>query len=104
MNTYDVGDLVRVSVAFTDQSGDAVDPSVVTLKWRYLGGVVVTWVHGTDDEIVQDATGEYHADIPVPAAAAGLEIAYKWYGSGDVVASGRGGFKVLADEFDGISS
>lgn len=60
--TYDKGDLLRVSASFTDEDGDAVDPSTVTFKVK-VGGEVTSYAYGTDDEVEKDGTGEYHADL-----------------------------------------
>ena len=60
--TYDKGDLLRLSASFTDEDGDAVDPSTVTFKVK-VGSTTTSYVYGTDDEVGKDSVGNYHADI-----------------------------------------
>lgn len=62
MSTYDKGDLLRVSASFTDEDGDPVDPTTVTVKAK-IGTTVTSYVYGADSEVVKDETGEYHADL-----------------------------------------
>ncbi len=81
---YDVGDLVRSSTSFTNSAGAATDPTAITVKWRIEGGSITTWVSGTDVELVNDSTGEYHADVP--ADSAGVYYVY-WAGTGTVTAA-----------------
>lgn len=66
-NSYDVGDTVRVSTStvFTNATPAAFDPDVVRGKFKTPGGVVTTYVYGTDAELVKDGTGDYHFDINV---------------------------------------
>lgn len=87
------GDLVRVSTdpPFTNAAGVATDPTTVTLEWRRAGGATTTWVYGTDVEVVRDAAGTFHADIPI--AERGLHY-YRWVGTGAVQAAEEGTFLV----------
>ena len=61
MSSYDTGDLVRLTARFTDSSDAAVDPSTVTFKARN-DTTTVTYVYGTDPEVVKAAPGVYHDD------------------------------------------
>jgi hypothetical protein len=63
METYDEGDLVRVTGTFTNAAGTAVDPAAVTAYCRNPSRVVTTFVYGTDVEVVRSATGVYYMDI-----------------------------------------
>lgn len=75
-----MNNLVRVSVAFTDPSnGNPVDPSVVTLYYRWPGGQEQTITNAT-----RDGVGLYHYDINVQAPGVWL---YRWEGSGTVEAA-----------------
>ena len=81
-NTYDMGDLVRVSVIFKNIAGTVTDPTTVTLKYRNPAGTVTAWTV-TAGQIVKDSTGNYHADIS-PTTAGVWQ--YKWTGTGAVQA------------------
>lgn len=75
-NSYDIGDVARISTAtvFTDIDGEPFDPATVTFRWRKKGqspaqaldaGQVK--VYPGDDEIVHDGVGDYHIDIALDA-------------------------------------
>jgi uncharacterized protein YfaS (alpha-2-macroglobulin family) len=65
VNSYDKGDVVVVSAAFTDKLNAPVDPTTVTFKVRAPDGSVMTYVFGTDSELVKDSVGNYHVDVSV---------------------------------------
>lgn len=63
MANYDVGDVARVAVEFTDVlTGAFVDPSLVKAKVRTPAGVITTFTHPTS-EIIKDAVGKYRIDV-----------------------------------------
>lgn len=96
MNTYDIGDQVRLCVTFSDSDGVAVDPTVITLKYATPAGAVTTLVYGTDAAVSREATGEYYADI-VPTTAGIWR--YRWYSSGTITAAAEGNFSVRRSQF-----
>ena len=65
VSEYDVRDLVRVSVVWTDADSVAVDPDIVRFKWRTPNGTLTTYLYLTDAELVKDSTGNYHVDVTV---------------------------------------
>lgn len=88
-NTYDLGDLVRVSAAFTDVAlGGAIDPDVVKLTIKEPDATVTTYVYGTDAELIKDSIGNYHADIDADQSGTWY---YRWWstGSGQAAAEKR---------------
>jgi len=62
-NTYDYGDLVRVTGTFTNAAGTATDPTAVLCKYRNPSGTITTLTYGTDAALVKSATGIYYTDI-----------------------------------------
>jgi hypothetical protein len=65
-NSYDVGDLVRVSAVFTDLAdGDPLDPTVVKVSVKAPTPATVTYTYLVDSEVVKDATGYYHFDVDI---------------------------------------
>lgn len=54
---YDVGDLVRLSVAFGS------DPNGVTVTLRQPDRTTVTYRYGTDAALVRDSSANYHLDF-----------------------------------------
>ena len=71
-NTYDVGDLVRVTGTFTNSAGAAADPTAVLFKYKDPSGNKTTLTYGTDVSVVKSSTGVYYVDVNVD------EIGY-WY-------------------------
>lgn len=90
-SSYDIGDLVRVSGAFTTAAGVAQDPSVVKCSVRTPAAVVTTYTYGTDAALVKDSTGNYHVDVS--AAAIGWYY-YRWFSTGTGQAGDEGWFEV----------
>lgn len=85
MTTYDVGDLVRLAVEFTDADGAPADPTAVSLRVK----------HGSTTDVYTDAetdsTGAYHKDVEATAPGA---WSYRWIGTGAVQAAEEGRFFV----------
>lgn len=79
INTYDVGDLVRVSGEFKASGGALSDPTVVYVKYKDPSGNETTKQYGVDAAVVKDATGQYHLDIDVDEAGTWY---YRWYSTG----------------------
>jgi hypothetical protein len=97
MNSYQVGDLVRISAAFTNSSGAAADPTTVTLlvKLRYVVGSTAT-TYTYPAQIVKDSTGNYHYDF-TPTTEGIWD--YRWVGTGTVQAAAEDAFNVPNSEF-----
>ena len=75
----------RTSAEFTDDSGQAADPTVVTLKVTSPAGVT-TYTYGSGADIVRTAAGRYHYDH---APAAEGTYSYLWLGTGAVESCDR---------------
>lgn len=83
MTVFDVGDLVRSSVTFTDFNGAATDPNTVTFKYEKPDGTVTTIIYPAAGT-VKDSTGVYHADVTITAAGSWW---FRWNGTGAIVAA-----------------
>ncbi len=92
----DLGDVVRLSVTFTD-GGTAVDPGGVTFKIRPPIGDIVTYVYGTDAALVRTATGAYRLDYEPT-----VHGTYQWRAAGTSSnkAAGEQTFRVRDSAFD----
>ena len=86
-NTYDVGDLPRVSAVFTTPAGVDTDPTVVKFVYQAPGGTAVTLTYGTDAALVRDSAGHYHVDVSLTVAGT---WSYRWYSTGTGQASEPG--------------
>ena len=79
INSYDLGNLIRLSGIYTVVSSSAlIDPTVVKLSTRDPAGTVVTYTYGVST-IVRDSTGTYHADINASLAGPWY---YRWWSTG----------------------
>lgn len=92
MGTYTEGALVRVTAAFTNAAGAAVDPTTVTLDWHRAQDTVTTWTVQAG-QIVKDSVGNYHADLDTTNLAGSW--AYEFNGTGAAQAANAGTFLVL---------
>lgn len=77
-NTYDIGDLARVTVDYA-RNGSAIDPTTVSLVVRAPDGTPSTYVYGTDVELVRVAQGSYRVDLDVEQAGI---YRYRWTSTG----------------------
>ena len=70
MASYDIGNVVRATVAFTNplDSDAAVDPAAVFASVRDTSGAVTTYTYGDDAELVKSSTGVYYIDVTLASA------------------------------------
>lgn len=88
---YQIGDSVTLDALFKNLAGVATDPGTVTFRITKPNGTVVTYVYGTDIQLVKDGTGDYHVDIACDQAG---QWFYRWTGTGAVAAAEDGEFMV----------
>ncbi len=90
---------LRLTVSFTDENGDAVDPTTVTFSTFSPGGTQTDYVYDTDDEVGRSAAGAYYADI-VPGESGRWHFRWKTTGTGTSIAT-EGDFIVQRSKFAG---
>ncbi len=95
-NTYEKGDLVRVSAVFTTAAGANLDPTAVLCQVRRATGATTTYTYLTDAALVKDSSGHYHVDVD--ANGEGLWY-YRWYSTGTGQAADETTFSVEASAF-----
>jgi hypothetical protein len=88
--TYDKGDLVRLSVAFTNSAGTATDPTTVTLKVKAPGTALATYTYALG-QVTKSATGSYYKDVSLNASGRWW---YRWEGTGAVETAEEGWLEV----------
>ncbi len=66
--SYQAGDTYPATLTVRNADGAPEDPETLTLKVRDHEGEVTTYEYGTDEIIVRDEEGEFHADIPLTDA------------------------------------
>jgi hypothetical protein len=101
MNSYAVGNLVRVRVAFADSQDAAVDPDVVKVQVRTPAGTISTQTYGTDSEVVRASAGSYYMDVDAESPG---EWLYRWYSTGTGQAAAEGVFTVEASVFTEVET
>ncbi len=75
-DTYEIGDVVRLTITITDMSGVQADPTgELTLTLKPPADDQKTYAVDAPGEIVRDAQGIYHADVQVTASGV---WAYRW--------------------------
>jgi len=88
ISVYQKGDLVRITGAFTDVAGSAIDPTTVSLFVSNPAGGATEYVYLTDAAVVKDSVGNYHADISATIAGD-----WRWWweatGTGQAVQIGQ---------------
>ncbi len=99
MSEINPGDVIRVSTdpGFTlDDAGETpTDPTTVTLSWYVRGEPPTVWTWtGSDNQIVRDDTGIFHADIPIARVG---EFHFRWAGAGGVDAAEEGTFEATSE-------
>jgi hypothetical protein len=80
-NTYDVGDVVTMSIQIVDEEGVAVDPTYLICRVMKPDGAFDDYLV---DALTHDSTGEYHIDY-LPAVRGTYE--YLWLSRGNVYAA-----------------
>ena len=93
-NTYDVGDLIRISGSFDNSAGVAIDPATVTLEIKAPTGTVSTCTYVGED-ITKDAVGRYHGDVDITVSGAWH---YRWSSTGTGQAAGEDHFIIRRQE------
>lgn len=96
MNTYDVGDSVRLYIALVDSNGAAVDPTTLTLTVKPAAGTATTYTYAAG-QITKDSTGNYHKDYTVPSGTGGM-VYYKFTATGTAIGMEPGSFAVRNDD------
>jgi hypothetical protein len=87
INTYDKGDLVRLSSSFKS-GGEYVDPTTVKFYIKDPSAKITTYEYGVGTDINKGSTGNYYIEL-VPSLV-GIYY-YKWEstGVGQSVEEGR---------------
>lgn len=81
INQWDQGDLVELKGTFRNDAGVVTDPTTITFKIQPVGGIVTTYVFGTDAQLVRVSAGIYTVNWIV---AAEWIHEYRFIGTGAV--------------------
>lgn len=98
---YNQGTDVILSALFT-ADGDPADPTTVTFQVRYPDTTVVSYLYGTDPEVVKTGIGAYQCDVGIPPQTG--EYRYDAVGTGLVESTLPGTFYVFQNVTGGPES
>ena len=90
-NSYLRGEVVRIALSLANTLGAAVDPGELLIKVRAEGQAILTYTYGVGIQIVRDALGEYHIDLPLPTPGTWY---YRWEFSGANAGANEGSITV----------
>lgn len=90
INTFDVGDQVRLIGSFKDITNTLTDPTVVTVRVKTPSGIVTT------PAATQASAGIYHVDVTLDESGTWW---YRFEGTGAVVAAEENAFNVRDSHF-----
>lgn len=90
LNTYDLGDVIRLASTFTDPNdGDAlIDPTTVAVSVRDPNGDITTYTYDEEASsssgdglhiVIHDDVGEYHCNIDADIEG---QWFYRWFSTG----------------------
>lgn len=89
-NTYDIGDVVRITGTFRSTAGVLANPSKVTFKYEDPSANVVT-VTSTSGTVFNPSTGLFYVDVS-PDEPGVWE--YRIYSTGSITSSTEDWFRV----------
>jgi hypothetical protein len=97
MNSYTIGQVIRLTATFT-QNSSGLDPTAVRASVREPSGTVTTYLYGTDTQLAKDSssTGVYRVDWT--ASTAGTHDVRFW-STGTGQAAVEGAFSVRQSRF-----
>lgn len=90
-NTYDVGDVARISATFTSTAGAFADPAKVTFEVEDPSGNITTRT-STMASVLHPSTGKYTSDFTIDEAGV---WEYRVFTTGSVVTAGEYWWRVL---------
>lgn len=94
VSLYNIGDLLRLQVTFTDINGSLADPTSITLKIKNPVGTVTTYTYPA--QVLKSSTGVYYFDYAVVASGTHY---FNWAGTGAYTAADEGSFTVITSVF-----
>ena len=97
VEAFDKGDRIRFAVEFKDGETDvASDPTAVTFRLRLLpaGEPIVKTLAAA--QVIRDGAGLYHFDADIDASG---DWAWRWEGTGALVAASEGTFFTRKSNF-----
>ena len=95
MNTYQVGDRVRVTGTFTNSASALADPTTVAISVKRRDGATATYTYA-GGSVVRLSLGVFYCDHDVTLQGA---YDYRIVATGAIVTASEGSFSVPYGEF-----
>lgn len=95
-STFKIFNLIRLTALFKNAIGAPVDPTGITLRLLPPGGVLQTYVYGTDIQVIRESIGLYSFEFE-PAVSG--EFEYQWRGTGACIAMDETSFTIAPSSF-----
>lgn len=92
---FQVGDLPKIKITFTDEDGVAVDPTTVELMVQTPSGARTTYTYGAGT-VSRAGVGVYYKNYTVSESGTHY---YHWEAGGAYTAVDEGSFKVAKSAF-----
>lgn len=92
-STYELGQLLTLSVEFRNAAGILVDPSTVKFRLQKPDGAIVELVYLIDAALQKTSTGKYFTDFTPSMPGA---YTYRFIGTGSAVAANQNEFNVAS--------
>ncbi len=93
-----VGNLVKVRATFKDELNVKQDPATVTVMVKQPDTTIVTYVYGTDPEVVRESQGVYYIEVDTTDEPG--HWYFIWSSSGTYQAVGQTTFEVASAYFE----
>lgn len=95
--SYDINDSIRLRATFRDfVTKNYVDPTTLTFKFKYPDGTKISYVYGTNPELVKESTGIYYVIMDVTSSGVYF---YRFEASGTFKAASESKFLVKPSVF-----
>jgi len=80
---YQIGDKVRITVTCKNVTRVISDPDTLRFRFRKPDGTETVWTFGVDAQVVREAVGVFHVDLPLTMASVlTKEWRYRWEAEG----------------------
>ena len=96
MNTYDVGDRVKLQAVIKNSAGAAVDPTTVALTVKPATGMATSYTYALA-EVSKTAVGTYSMEYTIPSHSGGVYY-YKFTAGGTYIGMEQSSFAVRVDD------
>ena len=96
MSDWIIGAGARIRLDAATAEGLPIDPDVVRVKVMTPAGTVTTYTYGNGPDVVRDALGQYHLDVPLDKSG---RWHWRWETDAPQTANAEGQISVAKSRF-----